>query len=181
MDMRANDCVQNGRTLQKGCALLSSCSPAQLPECLECSPLNACRPLLPRAPLPPPLLASPLPPCSQAAPLFTPYTLPGGTQLQHRIVYAPLTRCRAFNSIPQPNAALYYSQRATPGGLVLSEGTLLSDRAYGYPCTPGGCPGCRQRALFCSFLGTSALERVGSLGRWGPQSEACVTARVQAL
>lgn len=42
-------------------------------------------------------------PCSNtaAAPLFTPYTLPGGVQLQHRIVYAPLTRCRAFNNIPQ--------------------------------------------------------------------------------
>lgn len=47
------------------------------------------------------------------APLFTPYKLPGGIELAHRIVYAPLTRCRAFNNIPQPNAATYYTQRAT--------------------------------------------------------------------
>ncbi|KAI7840032.1 hypothetical protein COHA_006238 [Chlorella ohadii] len=76
-------------------------------------------------------------PNTAAAPLFTPYTLPGGLQLQHRIVYAPLTRCRAFNNIPQPNAALYYSQRATPGGLMISEGTIISERGHGYPCTPG--------------------------------------------
>jgi hypothetical protein len=125
----------------------------------------------PPAPCAPPAAAAvyPLPPCSQAAPLFTPYTLPGGTQLQHRMVYAPLTRCRAFNSIPQPNSALYYSQRATPGGLVLSEGTLVSDRAYGYPCTPGGCPGCRQHVLLLVpgdlnfWRGLAALERVGVL------------------
>ncbi len=47
-----------------------------------------------------------------AAPLFTPYTLPGGLQLQHRIVYAPLTRCRAFNNIPQ-------ARRAWDGSWVL--------------------------------------------------------------
>lgn len=72
-----------------------------------------------------------------AVPLFQPYALPGGLQLQHRIVYAPLTRCRAFNTIPQPNAAVYYAQRATPGGLMISEGTVVGDRGHGYPCTPG--------------------------------------------
>lgn len=36
-----------------------------------------------------------------AAPLFQPYRLPSGKELQHRIVYAPLTRCRAFDNIPQ--------------------------------------------------------------------------------
>ncbi|PRW44569.1 12-oxophytodienoic acid reductase [Chlorella sorokiniana] len=76
-------------------------------------------------------------PNTAAAPLFTPYELPGGLKLQHRIVYAPLTRCRAFNNIPQPNAAVYYSQRATPGGLMISEGTIISERGFGYPCTPG--------------------------------------------
>lgn len=71
------------------------------------------------------------------APLFKPYTLPDGTQLAHRIVYAPLTRCRSFGGVPQPNAALYYSQRATKGGLMISEGTIISDTGFGYPCTPG--------------------------------------------
>lgn len=72
-----------------------------------------------------------------AAPLFQPYRLPSGKELQHRIVYAPLTRCRAFNNIPQPNAAVYYAQRASQGGLMISEGTVISDDGHGYPCTPG--------------------------------------------
>ncbi|PSC70848.1 12-oxophytodienoate reductase 11 [Micractinium conductrix] len=72
-----------------------------------------------------------------AAALFRPYELPGGVQLQHRMVYAPLTRCRAFGNIPQPSAATYYSQRATPGGLMISEGTIVSETGFGYPCTPG--------------------------------------------
>ncbi|KAI3428554.1 hypothetical protein D9Q98_007376 [Chlorella vulgaris] len=71
------------------------------------------------------------------APLFTPYALPGNLQLKHRMVYAPLTRCRAFDQIPQPNAAQYYAQRSTPGTLLISEATCISDRAHGYPCTPG--------------------------------------------
>lgn len=54
-----------------------------------------------------------------AAPLFTPYTLPGGLQLQHRIVYAPLTRCRAFNNVPQasgvPAAAAFEAQAGCTG------------------------------------------------------------------
>ncbi|KAL4428356.1 hypothetical protein ABPG75_002445 [Micractinium tetrahymenae] len=72
-----------------------------------------------------------------AAPLFQPYRLPSGKELAHRIVYAPLTRCRALNTIPQPNAAVYYAQRATQGGLMISEGTVISDDGHGYPCTPG--------------------------------------------
>lgn len=61
----------------------------------------------------------------------------GPYQLKHRIVYAPLTRCRAFDTIPQQLAAEYYSQRATDGGLMISEATVVSERGHGYPCTPG--------------------------------------------
>ena len=57
--------------------------------------------------------------------------------LKHRIVLAPLTRCRAFGGIPQPNAALYYAQRSTEGGLLISEATVVSPQGFGYPCTPG--------------------------------------------
>ena len=39
----------------------------------------------------------------------------GRFDISHKIVYAPLTRCRAIDSIPHPNAAIYYSQRATKG------------------------------------------------------------------
>nr|WCQ76798.1 OPR3-4 [Salvia miltiorrhiza] len=55
----------------------------------------------------------------------------------NRIVLAPLTRNRSYNNVPQPHAALYYSQRATKGGLLITEGTGVSDTAQGYPDTPG--------------------------------------------
>ena len=39
--------------------------------------------------------------------------------------------CRAFEHIPQPKAATYYSQRATEGGLIITEATGISDTGYG--------------------------------------------------
>ncbi|KAI8531190.1 hypothetical protein RHMOL_Rhmol11G0117900 [Rhododendron molle] len=68
-------------------------------------------------------------------PLLTPYKM-GNFQLSHRIVLAPLARQRSFNNIPQPHAILYYSQRTTKGGLLISEATGVSDTAQGYPSTP---------------------------------------------
>lgn len=56
----------------------------------------------------------------QLAPLYTPVKV-GRFELAHRIVYAPLTRCRALNTVPQPAAATYYAQRASKGGLMISE------------------------------------------------------------
>ncbi|GJP34081.1 hypothetical protein CLOM_g18548 [Closterium sp. NIES-68] len=70
-------------------------------------------------------------------PLLTPFTLPDGTELSMRIVYAPLTRDRAVGTIPQPNATIYYSQRAHKGALMLTEATCISAEAHGYPDTPG--------------------------------------------
>lgn len=49
-----------------------------------------------------------------------------------RIVYAPLTRCRALGTIPQPAAATYYAQRATKGGLMLSEATVICPQGHGH-------------------------------------------------
>ncbi|EPS72305.1 hypothetical protein M569_02454, partial [Genlisea aurea] len=69
-------------------------------------------------------------------PLLTPYKL-GNFNLSHRIVLPPLTRNRSYDTIPQPHAAVYYSQRATPGGLLIAEGTIVSQSAQGYPHTPG--------------------------------------------
>jgi hypothetical protein len=54
-----------------------------------------------------------------------------------RVVMAPLTRCRSYNTIPQPHAALYYSQRATAGGLIITEATGISVTHQGFPHTPG--------------------------------------------
>lgn len=44
---------------------------------------------------------------------------------------APMTRCRAINSIPQPAMAEYYEQRATQGGFLITEGTMISPTAAG--------------------------------------------------
>ncbi|CAM8890209.1 unnamed protein product [Rhodiola kirilowii] len=68
--------------------------------------------------------------------LFSPYKS-GKLNLSHRVVLAPMTRCRAINEIPGPALANYYSQRSTPGGLLISEGTLISSTAAGFPHCPG--------------------------------------------
>eukprot|EP00775_Hariotina_reticulata_P009807 gene9807-9965_t len=71
-----------------------------------------------------------------AKPLFSPVKL-GGLQLSHRVVMAPLTRCRAPNNVPVPDMATYYGQRATPGGLIISEATVICPEGRGYPQIPG--------------------------------------------
>lgn len=38
---------------------------------------------------------------------------------------------RSFNNLPQPNAAIYYGQRASEGGLMIAEATSISERGYG--------------------------------------------------
>ena len=72
-----------------------------------------------------------------AADLFTPVRL-GGLALPNRIVMAPLTRNRASEpgNVPQPITATYYAQRAS-AGLIITEGSPISDMAHGYPGTPG--------------------------------------------
>ncbi|CAH8258383.1 unnamed protein product [Arabidopsis lyrata] len=72
----------------------------------------------------------------QSIPLLTPYKM-GRFNLSHRVVLAPLTRQRSYGNVPQPHAILYYSQRTTPGGLLIAEATGVSDTAQGYPDTPG--------------------------------------------
>ncbi|GLC58939.1 hypothetical protein PLESTB_001419500 [Pleodorina starrii] len=79
-----------------------------------------------------------LPVPSDVAPLFQPYSLSGGRfQLSNRIVYAPLTRMRAVGTIPQLSAAVYYSQRAVPGGLIISEATNIAPEGLGIMNVPG--------------------------------------------
>ncbi|KAF6987126.1 hypothetical protein CFC21_004800 [Triticum aestivum] len=69
-------------------------------------------------------------------PLLTPYKM-GHFDLAHRVVLAPLTRQRSYGNVPQLHAAVYYSQRATAGGLLIAEATGISDTAQGYTDTPG--------------------------------------------
>lgn len=70
--------------------------------------------------------------------LFTPFKV-GSTELDHRVVMAPLTRFRADNDyVPTDVMAQYYAQRAVvPGTLIISEATFISAKAGGYPNIPG--------------------------------------------
>ncbi|XP_026411256.1 12-oxophytodienoate reductase 1-like [Papaver somniferum] len=73
----------------------------------------------------------------EATPLFRPYKMGNFELFSHRVVLAPLTRNRSYGNVPQPHAALYYSQRTTNGGLLITEATGVSETAQGYPETPG--------------------------------------------
>ncbi|XP_066370443.1 12-oxophytodienoate reductase 1-like [Miscanthus floridulus] len=72
----------------------------------------------------------------EAMPLMTPYNM-GQFLLSHRVVLAPMTRCRSYCNVPQPHAAVFYSQRATRGGLLITEATGVSGTVQGYPEAPG--------------------------------------------
>jgi hypothetical protein len=70
--------------------------------------------------------------------LFQPTQI-GDIQLAHRIVHAPTTRYRVDEThTPVPLVAEYYGQRATtPGSLLITEATLIAQRAGGAKNTPG--------------------------------------------
>lgn len=68
--------------------------------------------------------------------LFEPYDL-SGTMLPNRIVMAPMTRSRAaMGEVADGNTALYYRQRAS-AGLIVTEGSQISQQGQGYLYTPG--------------------------------------------
>jgi len=61
----------------------------------------------------------------------------GPLSLPNRIFMAPMTRCRAGKgNVPTPLMAKYYSQRAS-AGLIITEGSQVSEQGVGYPSTPG--------------------------------------------
>jgi N-ethylmaleimide reductase len=70
--------------------------------------------------------------------LFTPVQL-GRIALKHRVVMAPLTRSRSVqpNSIPGQLMKEYYEQRASEGGLIISEATNISLTSRGWLGAPG--------------------------------------------
>ena len=70
--------------------------------------------------------------------LYSPLKV-GAFDLLHRVVMAPLTRMRSSQPGNVPNAlmATYYSQRASKGGLLISEATQVMQQGQGYPATPG--------------------------------------------
>src|SRR5246500_231676 len=69
--------------------------------------------------------------------LFT-STQVGPYKVSHRVVMAPLTRMRSDpGDIPSELMVEYYTQRASEGGLIISEATPVSIRGFGYAGAPG--------------------------------------------
>jgi N-ethylmaleimide reductase len=70
--------------------------------------------------------------------LFTPIQV-GSMKLEHRVVMAPLTRSRSVQPGSNPGDLMleYYSQRASDGGLIVSEGTSISIAGGGWFGAPG--------------------------------------------
>jgi N-ethylmaleimide reductase len=63
----------------------------------------------------------------------------GAMNLNHRVAMAPLTRMRAVAPAYAPTDMMveYYSQRASKGGLIITEATHVCQAARGAPDTPG--------------------------------------------
>lgn len=76
---------------------------------------------------------------AEPIPLLSPYQM-GPFRLSHRMVLAPMTRSRSYGNLPQPHVVEYYAQRATEGGLLITEATIVSPDSRGMgliPHTPG--------------------------------------------
>ncbi|KAG0629781.1 hypothetical protein M758_1G129700 [Ceratodon purpureus] len=58
-------------------------------------------------------------------------------QLKHRVVLAPMTRCRARDTLATSLMNEYYSQRASEGSLLISEGVCVAADGHGFMNTAG--------------------------------------------
>ena len=69
--------------------------------------------------------------------LFKPLKV-GNFEVQNRVALAPLTRFRAPNHLVTDLQPVYYGQRSSsPGTLLISEATFISEAASGYDTAPG--------------------------------------------
>ncbi|KAI5807021.1 hypothetical protein EDC01DRAFT_10284 [Geopyxis carbonaria] len=75
-------------------------------------------------------------PVLKSTKLFQPVKI-GNMNLKHRVVMAPLTRVRSPEHIPNELVAEYYGQRASDGGLLISEATHISVMGGNYFKAPG--------------------------------------------
>jgi 2,4-dienoyl-CoA reductase-like NADH-dependent reductase (Old Yellow Enzyme family) len=67
--------------------------------------------------------------------IFDAYRL-GPVEMKNHIVMAPMTRSRAVTLAPDDDTVTYYRQRAG-AGLIITEGTPVSEQGRGYAFTPG--------------------------------------------
>ncbi|PVH69488.1 NADH-flavin oxidoreductase/NADH oxidase [Cadophora sp. DSE1049] len=72
----------------------------------------------------------------ESSKLFSPLRL-GAMNLEHRVVMSALTRLRCPGSVPNPVVTEYYTQRASKGGLLISEGMHPSLMGGGFHGVPG--------------------------------------------
>ena len=100
--------------------------------------------------------------------LFTPVRL-GAIELAHRVVMAPLTRLRSEppGDVPGPLMAEYYGQRASAGGLMVTESAEITPDASGYEVAVR-LAGSRSRVVLMSSRAQQDLgrrvQRSGALG-----------------
>jgi N-ethylmaleimide reductase len=75
---------------------------------------------------------------NSAVTLFTPFQM-GPIKLSHRVVMAPLTRSRSQQpgDVPGELMKTYYGQRASEGGLIITEATTISITGRGWYGAPG--------------------------------------------
>jgi N-ethylmaleimide reductase len=102
--------------------------------------------------------------------LFSPFTI-GPYTLSHRVVHAPTTRLRA-NADDSPSEMMveYYRQRASRGGLIITESTHMSYDSRGYLGAPGiyqdaHIPGWRKIADAVHAKGGVLFMQLGHDGR----------------
>lgn len=102
--------------------------------------------------------------------LFSPFQL-GPYTLSHRVVHAPTTRLRANpDDSPSDMMVEYYSQRASAGGLIITESTHVSYDSRGYLGAPGiyedaHIPGWRRIADAVHVRGGHLFMQLGHDGR----------------
>lgn len=69
--------------------------------------------------------------------IFSPVRI-GDLTLPHRVVLSPLTRFRGDEfQVPKDIVAQYYEQRATSGGLLITEATSIHPDAAPFEGSPG--------------------------------------------
>jgi 2,4-dienoyl-CoA reductase-like NADH-dependent reductase (Old Yellow Enzyme family) len=95
----------------------------------------------------------------QMSKLFSPIKI-GAIDLSHRVVLAPLTRMRADlpGNVPNDLMTKYYEQRASEGGLLVTEATFVAQTGNG-----GDWPTC-----ISSNRESRATCRTTACRRWPP-------------